>query len=160
MIWMTNFQRRPPTFHGWVGWQVTLELEELGISEQAIAAVFEVVALSDVADLTTLLGEDSQVLSDLAADCCLIATKSRVDVGGCAWRVRGRVGGGRRGGGDKGRRLAQNLCILISLGGRLPHQSSLTPCSWAAWRNMHFLHCRGTHWACIGQNICMPRQPS
>lgn len=50
---------------------MTLELEELGISEQAIAAVFEVVALSDVADLTTLLGQDSQVPPDLAADCCL-----------------------------------------------------------------------------------------
>jgi len=45
--------------------KVTLELEELGISEQAIAAVFEVVALSDVADLTTLLGEDSQTAAEL-----------------------------------------------------------------------------------------------
>ncbi len=37
------------------------ELRQLGVSEQAIAAVFEVVALSDVDDLSALLGGDSKV---------------------------------------------------------------------------------------------------
>ncbi len=41
--------------------QVTAELEKLEVSPEAIAAIFEVVRLTDVADLSRLLGHNSEV---------------------------------------------------------------------------------------------------
>lgn len=46
--------------------QVAAELQALDISSTAIKAIFEVIQLSDVADLSSLLGQDSKVRSSMS----------------------------------------------------------------------------------------------